>query len=184
MDAHPDRRVFVLDSLSTGPEMRLLLERLFLIIDEDARGERTWSFDEICADVSAYRERTGLLFVLESLKNFAANGRVSPAVAKIAGVLGIRVVGKASDQGTLEPTNKCRGEAKSLNTLLTNLKHHGLVTGKVRIAHCFNESAARTLKSMLREAFGGRVHVRLYRCRGLCSFYAEQGGMLVGFEKF
>jgi hypothetical protein len=37
---------------------------------------------------------------------------------------------------------------------------------------------------MLREAFEGRVHVKLYRCRGLCSFYAEQGGMLVGFEKF
>ena len=50
----------------------------------------------------------GLIFVLQSLKNFANNGRVSPAVAKIAGIMGICIIGKASDVGTLEPIHKCR----------------------------------------------------------------------------
>ena len=27
------------------------------------------------------------------------------------------------------------------------------------------------------------VDVLIQRCRGLCSYYAEKGGMLVGFEK-
>ena len=107
---------------------------------------------------------------------------MSPAVAKIAGVLGIRVVGRASDQGTLEPTNKCRGEAKSLAAILTNLKASGLLNGKVRIAHCENEAAAQRLKDMILGEIG-LSDVQIHPCRGLCSYYAEKGGLLVGFEK-
>ena len=39
-------------------------------------------------------------------------------ISKIAGVLGIRIVGEASPQGTLAPVSKCRGEAKSLTAML------------------------------------------------------------------
>ena len=69
------------------------------------------SFEAFCAYIPEYQKNTGLQFKLESPNNVAANGRVSPAVAKIAGVLGIRTMGKASDVGTLEPADKCRNEA-------------------------------------------------------------------------
>ena len=170
------KRVCVIDSLSAGPELVLMIEKL-----EEYIGQGM-PFDEICRQIEAYKQKTGLVFILESLKNFAANGRVSPAVAKIAGVLGIRIVGKASDQGTLEPTNKCRGEAKSLSTLLSNLKALGLSKGKVQIAHCMNEGAAQELRRMILAELP-QVHVKIHRCRGLCSYYAERGGLLVGFEK-
>ena len=173
---HPGRRVFVIDSLSAGPELTLLAEKLEELI---AAGK---SFEEICAYIPEYQKKTGLLFMLESLNNFAANGRVSPAVAKIAGVLGIRIVGKASDVGTLEPTDKCRGEAKSLNAILKHLKESGLKTGSVQLAHCLNESAANTLKSMIEAELPG-VTVKIGKNLGLCSYYAEKGGLLVGFEK-
>ena len=61
---------------------------------------------------------------LVRLENFAKNGRVSPAVAKVVGLLGIRVVGRASDEGTLEPTYKVRGEKKALGKLLEYLRTH------------------------------------------------------------
>ena len=117
---HPGRRVFVIDSLSAGPELTLIVEKLEEMISEGK------SYEEICTYIPEYQKKTGLLFMLESLNNFAANGRVSPAVAKIAGVLGIRIVGKASDVGTLEPTDKCLGEAKSLSAILKHLKESGL----------------------------------------------------------
>ncbi len=173
---HPGRRVYVIDSLSAGPELTLLVEKLEQWIVEGK------SYEEISRDMPQYQKKTGLLFMLESLNNFAANGRVSPAVAKIAGVLGIRIVGKASDVGTLEPTDKCRGEAKSLNTILTHLKESGLKTGKVQLAHCMNEGAANTLKGMIEAELPG-VTVKIGRNLGLCSYYAEQGGLLVGFER-
>ena len=172
-----DRRVCVIDSLSAGPELVLIIEKLEALISESL------SFEEICKEIHAYTQKTGLTFMLESLKNFAANGRVSPAVAKIAGVLGIRIVGKASDQGTLEPTNKCRGQVRSLAAILSYLKDSGLKAGKVRIAHCMNEEAAEMLKQMILAQLP-QVDVQIHTCRGLCSYYAEKGGLLVGFEKF
>ena len=175
-EAHPDRRVFVLNSLSTGPEMALAIEKMRELI---LAGKE---FDEICESINQYSQKTGLLFMLESMRNLANNGRVSPIVAKMAGLLGIRVVAKASDKGDIEPLNKCRGEKKALETLVEHLKNLGLKEGRVRIAHCFNEPAAVALRELIQKNFA-RVQVELTRCRGLCSFYAERGGMLVGFEK-
>ena len=173
---HPGRRVYVIDSLSAGPELTLIAHKLEELISAGK------SYEEICAYMPEYQKKTGLLFMLESLNNFAANGRVSPAVAKIAGVLGIRIVGKASDVGTLEPTDKCRGEAKSLNAILQHLKESGLKTGKVQLAHCQNEPAAEKLKTMIKAELP-EVTVKIGKNLGLCSYYAEKGGLLVGFEK-
>lgn len=170
------KRVCVFDSLSAGPELALIIEKLVELIAQGL------DYDEICRAIKAYMQTTGLLFMLASLKNFAANGRVSPAVAKIAGVLGIRIVGKASDMGQLEPLNKCRGEAHSLNTILSYLKEYGVRCGKVRIAHCCNEAAAQSLRERIAMQMP-QADVSIIACRGLCSYYAEKGGLLVAFEK-
>ncbi len=175
-EAHPGRRVFVLDSLSTGPEMGLILEKIEELITDGK------SFDEISGEIKAYSQKTGLLFMLESMKNLANNGRVSPIAAKVAGVLGIRVVGKASDRGDLEQLAKCRGEMRALDCIVENLKRLGLKNGRVKISHCFNEKAGKLLAEKIKEEFS-RVRVELQNCRGLCSFYAEAGGLLIGFEK-
>lgn len=174
--AHPDRRVFVLDSLSTGPEMRLLLERLRRNVLAEME------FEAICEDVSAYSVKTGLLFVLESMKNLANNGRVSRLAAAAAGLLGIRAVGKASDVGTLEMLEKCRGEKKALAAVVQNMEDLGYVGGRVRISHVGNEEAAQSLRDALAEAYPA-AEIEVYSARGLCSFYAEKGGLLIGFEK-
>lgn len=175
-EAHPDRKVFVFNSLSTGPEMVLLIEK----ICEMALLDHT--FEEICDELEAYAHKTGLLFMLESMKNLANNGRVSPLVAKMAGLLGIRVVGKASDVGDLQPLCKPRGEKNALAEIVDQLKSLGVTGGKLLIAHCFNEQAAHTLKDLLENAFE-KIQVRIHACRGLCSFYAEKGGLLIGFER-
>ena len=174
---HPDRRVHVVDSLSAGPEVALMVEKLAELVNAGL------SFDEIRHTITAYTKKTGLLFMLESLKNFANNGRVSPAVAKIAGLLGIRIVGKASDEGTLEPLDKCRGEGKALCAILTRLEQSGVREGRILIHHSSNPAAADAMAALVREKFP-LARVQIGTCRGLCSYYAEKGGLLVGFEKF
>ena len=174
-EMHPDRKVFVLNSLTTGPEMCLIIEKFKKLI---LSGK---DFDQVCEEITEYSQKTQLIFMLESMKNLANNGRVSPLVAKMAGMLGIRIVGKASDKGDLEPLNKCRGEAKALETILTNMKALGYNGTKVRIAHCFNENAGQKLKAIIEAEFPN-AEIIIGQCRGLCSFYAEKGGLLVGFE--
>lgn len=173
---HPDRRVYVLDSLSAGPEITLAVEKMQGLILQGLE------FDDIANEIENYKARTGLLFSLESMKNFANNGRVSPIVAKAAGLLGIRIVGKASDEGTLQPLHKCRGEERALKTIIDELQAHGLKNGRVIIAHTFNLTAAERLKSMIAEQLG-TTDIKITENLGLCSFYAEKGGLLVGFEK-
>ncbi|MBR5223687.1 MAG: DegV family protein [Clostridia bacterium] len=172
---HPDRRVFVIDSLSAGPGEAILVEKLEELI---LSGK---DFDTISKEIIKYQEKTGLIFILQSLTNFANNGRISPAVAKIAGLLGICIVGKASDQGTLQPLDKCRGLRKSIDTILENLIANGFNGGKIRIAHCFNESGANELKTKILEKFN-TANIKIYSTQGLCSFYAEKGGILIGYE--
>ena len=75
------------------------------------------TFGEIQEKVVEYLKRTHLLFSLESLSNFAKNGRVSPALATAANLLGIRIVGRASDAGDLEPLHKRRGEKRAIGQL-------------------------------------------------------------------
>ncbi len=170
------RRVFVLDSLSAGPELRLILEKLRDYIAEGL------GYEDICAKIREYRENTGLFFVLKSLKNFANNGRVSHVLAKVVGVMGICILGKASDEGTLETTDKCRGEVRAFEQMIEHLQKAKLSEGRVRIAHCRNEAGARRLMRMIKEKCH-RAEIEIFECRGLCSFYAEKGGILVGYEK-
>ena len=172
---NPGAKVCVLDSLSAGPELGLTLDKLQQWILEGR------DFDQIAADIKVYQSHTHLAFSLESLTNLARNGRVSPAVAKIAGVLGIRIMGVASDEGTLEPLHKCRGEKKALEAIVSEMEKRGYAGGKVRIAQCFNPNGAAQLRDMILSRWpNGSVSIE--PCGALCSFYAERGGMLVGFE--
>ena len=108
-------------------------------------------------------------------------GRVNPLIAKAVGFLNIRIVGKASDVGTLQQLHKCRGEKKVLDTLLEEMLLRGFAGGKARIAHCFNPVAAQALKEKILAKFP-KSDVFIEPTGALCSFYAEQGGLLVGFE--
>ena len=174
-EMHPDRHVCCLDSLSTGPEMVLVAEKLVEMLDAGM------DFDTICHQIPEYMKKTHLLFSLESMDNLAKNGRVSRVVAKAAGILGIRVVGKASDVGTLQQLHKCRGEKKALQTMLEEMEAHGFTGGKVRIAHGLNENGAKALLEVIRSAHPD-IEATIVPFGGLCCFYAERGGLMVGFE--
>lgn len=175
-DMHPDRKVFVIDSLSTGPEMQLIAEKLSEYIKEGT------DYENICIKIKEYMSNTGLLFMLESMKNLANNGRVSHLAAKAAGLLGIRVIGKASIHGELEQLSKVRGELKSRIALVNYIREEGFYGGKVIISHCQNLTLAESIKNMLTGEFGN-IDIKIHQCRGLCSFYAENGGIIIGFEK-
>ncbi len=175
LDENPGKKVCVLDSLSTGPENALIIEKLTELFKEDL------SFEEIEKRVRQYMKSTHLIFCLESLRNLANNGRVSHAAAKVAGILGIRVVGKASNEGTLELTDKVRGSEKGIAQIFKNMKASGYIGAKARIHHCNNPKGADALCALIKSEFPD-APVTVWKTGALCSFYAEAGGLLVGFE--
>ena len=175
MEEHPGRNVYVIDSLSTGPECTMIVEKLRELILAGL------NFDQIVTEIKEYQKHTHLAFSLECIRNLANNGRVNPAIAKIIGMLGIRLVGKASNKGELEMTDKTRGAEKALGDVVKNMLANGYSGGKVRIHHCENEKSALSLKEKLQAKFpDAKIDISI--TRGLCSFYAERGGILVGYE--
>lgn len=173
--AHPERKVHVIDSLSTGPENALLIEKLRSLISEGL------DFESVKAEITEYHKHTRLIFALESMHNLSRNGRVSPIVAKVAGILGIRVIGRASEEGTLEIIEKSRGAANAITDIVKNMISDGYTSGRVKIHHANNMPAAESLKEKILEKIP-EANIEISAAGGLCSFYAEQGGLLVGFE--
>lgn len=175
-EAHPDCNIHVIDSLTTGPETALVIEKLRSLILE---GE---DFESIKEEITDYNtNHTRLLFALESMHNLANNGRVNPIVARMAGLLGIRAIGRASDVGTLEMICKSRGPVAMVNDIFANMVGDGYKGGRVKIHHANNLSVTELLISKIRESYPN-AQIDVGFAGGLCSFYAEQGGLLIGFE--
>ena len=120
--------------------------------------------------------------MLESMRNLANNGRVSPLAAKFAGMIGLRAIGCASPEGTLNMLDKCRGQARALAVMAERMKSFSYNGGRVRISHCLNPEAADKMAELIRKDYPD-ADITITHCRGLCSFYAERGGLLIGFEK-
>ena len=174
-EKHPDRKVYIIDSLATGSKMVMLCEKLreLILAGHDA--------EEIYRQIKEYNEHCFLYFALASLDNLARNGRVSPLLAKGIKILGIRIVGTASTEGMLEPLSKCRGDRRSIPAIIEFMKEKGYQGGRVVITHNGNHEAAMELKRQLKTTFGTRSG-EIHRTRGLCSYYAEPGSIMLAFD--
>ena len=168
-------KIHVFDSLSTGPEMRLLIEKLKEMIEEDL------TFEEIVEKGQDYLNHTRLFFALKSLHNFAMNGRVSKAVASAIGVLNISIFATASEEGTIQQISKCRGEKKVVKSMIEHLENAGYHGGTVRISHADNLKLAHNVRDKILELYP-HADIIVYPMGGLCTYYAEIGGLLVGCE--
>jgi len=174
-EAHPNAKIHIFDTLSAGPEMAMVVQKLLELLD------RGCTFDEIVAGVREYQNHTHILFCLESMNNLARNGRVNPAVAKIASVLGIRACGDAQN-GQIIPTQKPRGQKKATETLAAMVRERGFRNDSwLRIAHCFGRPQAEALVETLRRDFPDARYT-IEPTTALCSFYAEEGGLMIAME--
>ena len=175
LEAHPDARIHLIDTYSCGSEISLLVLRLAELIN------RGLSFDEICAEIESYRQRTGLLFMLSSLDNLIRNGRVNRMAGAAVRLLGINIIGRASEEGEFQIVQKVRRSARIYSQVLDEMIRRGYNGGKVILSHCVNPDGAAQLRELIRGAFKN-ADVTIMPTGGLCSYYAELGGLLVGFE--
>lgn len=175
MEENPGKQAYIFNTLSAGPQQAFLNDK---VLELCAQG---LDFETIKEKALEYYSHTHILFCLESMMNLARNGRVPMAVAKIAGMLGIRVCGDAKG-GQITPVHKPRGAKKATQTLLEMMKERGFYDGaQLRVAHCFGQEQAQALADAVLAEFPN-TRVTLEPTTALCSFYAEAGGLMIGFE--
>ena len=61
------------------------------------------------------------------------------------------------------------------------MKAHGYNGGRVRMSNCLNDSVTDQLAAIIRRDYPD-AEITCEQTTGLCSFYAEQGGMIIGYE--
>ena len=174
-EENPGKKAYIFNTLSAGPQQMFLNEK---IMELAAQG---LDFETIQEKALEYYKNTHILFCLESMMNLARNGRVSMAAAKIAGVLGIRACGDAKG-GMITPVHKPRGARKTTETLVEMMKERGFYDGaQLRIAHCLGQTQAEDLANAVLAQFPN-ARITIEPTTALCSFYAEAGGLMIGFE--
>ena len=175
LEQYPDKNVLLVDSLSTGAGMILIARKAMELAKKGV------SFEEMEAAIKEYRKKTHLYFILENMDNLIKNGRVSKFEGGVAAILGIKVFGEASPEGTLSVLKKARGKMMAYDKLLEHMFAKNYSGGKVIIGHCGNEEKAAYIKNKLKEKFS-MANIEVMKLRGLDSFYAEKGGIILGFE--
>ena len=134
----------------------------------------------IAAHARNFLQKTKILFALSSFDNLIKNGRIHRLTGMLAKALGIWGIGSGSDEGKIAFESKARGAKKAVQTLVSTMKEHGFIGGNVAISHCDNLALAQTLKNSILDIWEN-TSIEILPTRGLCSYYAERGGLIVSY---
>ena len=167
--------IHIINTLSAGGENDLFLLKINELIKEGL------SFEEVVAAITKYQENSKLIFVLEKVDNLVKNGRLNKLAAAVVGLLNMRMVGEASSEGTLHLLHKVRGEKKAVSTVVDEMIKAGYKGGRAVITHRNNESICQKIEEKLKEKFEN-IEFIVVPTSGICSFYGEEGGILLGYE--
>ena len=145
------------------------------IIDNLAKGN---DYNTICLKVVP--EKYNLLFVLNTYDNLIKNGRMNKFVGMVASLLSIRPLFCASD-GEIKLIKKIRTMTKSLASLVDEMPNLAASFNHVVISYVNNLDVAEGLAKNIKNKYAN-VEVELVPTRGLTTFYAQQGGIIVSFR--
>lgn len=171
----PGKKIHVVNSRSTSGSMILLAEKINSLISEGK------DFDRVVNEIEQYNNTMQLTFCLTNYDNLIKTGRMSAFTGAVASVLGIRAIAMKSPLGEINVLSKQRGDANTYKYIVNQMA--GLKELKdlpIVITHCQNADGAHKIKNLLKDLYGA-VNVRILETRGLCSFYANVGGIIVSY---
>ena len=175
LEEHPEKQIFILDTLSCAGALGDAAELANKLIGEGL------GFEDVCFALKKFAATTHILFALASFDNLAKNGRVNRVVGFIAGRLNMRVLGRRTHDGRVGFFFKARGENRVLARILEQMdedKFDGV--HPVLISQCNNMNAAKLLEHGIHTKWP-EATVRILPCSGLCSFYAQDQGLIITY---
>ena len=150
MEKYPERKITVIDSLSASAGFGMLV---YLAVQKKNDGA---ALDENAEYVTSLIPHMCHWFTVDDLVYLKRGGRISPTVAFVGGVLGIKPVLHMDNEGHLVNQFKVRGRRAAVKALADKLGE--LMTdksqGPVFICHADCEGDAALLSSMIKETYG------------------------------
>ena len=76
---------------------------------------------------------------------------------------------------------KTRGVSRVVNAIIEDMRERGFRSREIIISHCQNPALAEKLRDRVLEHWSN-AKITILRTRGLDSFYAEHGGLIVAYN--
>ena len=150
---YPERRIVTIDTLAASAGQGMLVAFASRAKDEGK------SLDEVADLIRSYIPRLCHWFTVDDLVYLKRGGRVSPTVAFVGNVLGIKPVLHVDDEGHLISMGKVRGRKASIAALTQ--KYGELLENpemnEVFISHGDCLGDAQALKELLETKYGANV---------------------------
>ena len=152
-EQYPHRKIRIVDTLAASAGGGLMV---YMAVQKQKDGA---SLEENAAYIESLTEHHCIWFTVEDLEYLKRGGRVSPTVAFVGGLLGIKPVLQMDSEGHLVKVTTARGRKKSIQMLADNygeLSYEEKNT-PVFISHAQCREEAEELATLLRERYGAKV---------------------------
>lgn len=175
-EENKDSFIHVFNSKSASVGETMISLKLFELIDEGLENsviiERT---EKYIAEMKTF-------FILESLDNLIKAGRISKFKGKLASLLSIVPIMKATEVGEIDLCEKVRGAKKALNRLVDIIGEQGesFEEKMLGIAHCNCLDKALRLKSEIERKYNFK-DIIIVETQGISTVYANDGGIVIAF---
>lgn len=174
-EEHPERNVHVFNSCSASSGETLIALKLTQLASQGL------PFDQVVREVDQYIAGLETLFVLENLDNLRKAGRLTRVQSLITGALRVKLLMGATPEGEI----KKHGQALSIKQALSKMveliaadeKHRGKT---VCVTHCLCPDRAEHLASLMKKSCDFS-QILMAETRGISSFYANNGGVIVAY---
>ena len=150
---YPDRRIQTIDTLAASAGFGLLVALAARAKDEGK------TMDEVAELTRSYIPRLCHWFTVDNLVYLKRGGRISPTVALVGNLLGIKPILHVDDEGHLINITKVRGRKASIATLAQKYGEllENAEVNEAFISHGDCIEDAEQLKSILESRYGARV---------------------------
>lgn len=148
---YPDRKLFIVDSLSASSGYGLLVDMAADLRDQGA------SIEELHSWLEANKLNIHHWFFSTDLTHYKRGGRISATSATMGTLLNICPLLNMSCDGKLTPQKKIRGKKRVMEEIVQTMEEHAqngtAYTGKCFISHSACYEDARKVADMVEERF-------------------------------
>ena len=170
-------RIHLVNSRAAGGK----LEMLVILLDRYLTVHPEATFEEACAYIDGIEQCSTVLFSLSSYENLTKSGRMPKMAGILANKLSIRVLGTASEEGTIKIVAPTRGQKKMVAKVVQTMEADGYKGGLVCMDHVDNEAGCQEIAAAI-TAKWPEAEIMIMPCGGLCSYYAEAKGIIIGYD--
>ncbi|MBO8157340.1 MAG: DegV family protein [Bacillaceae bacterium] len=176
LEEDPDRQIEVLNTKTATSGIALLVKEAGEKITEGL------SFSELVDHMEERIEKTTTLFILKNLENLVKGGRLDRVKGAIAKTLNIKLLMNASEEGTIEVSEKVRGDKKSIRRFIEQIGEYAkdFENKTISLSHCNAPERAESILAKIKERYPFKDSI-LAEMGPLIATYAAEGGIVIAF---